>query len=307
METIRFLRVQGILRETGEYSPRPGFETSKIPPCYETNSHEQAPSGYAIVLLDESGKQSWEGLPRLTGGFCGMPGTWSVSGYIPLLHTPGFYEIRCYNRSIYRSPISAAAPQVTIREWEAEEKQCFVAWDTNDTSQTVSVACMVGNRTYPLLLNSRERSLRFGLDSIPGPAEGRLSIRVSDGCRSGITLSEPFTIAGKPPQVSINQPAPGSYLDATSPITLDGSARGAAGDPLPLAGYQWYIDGQLVHTGSRAFVMKSLPPGPHAIRLSYRENNEVAEAETNITVNELASWEKEWQQMFPENATYTHR
>jgi len=299
MEQLTFLRIQGTWRTNKSYKPRPGLETIKIPDCAQKTSDPNAPCNLQLVLLDKESTELWTGTPVLRGGQCSSPDAWTLSGYIPLLPAADAYEIRYHSLVVYRSPIVAEPPRVRIHACKVYDDKAHISWQPAQQGGNYfySLACLLDQRTFPLALHLRGQETTLDMARLPGHKQARLALRISDGVRSSVELSEPFDIPEKPPIVTIQEPAPDQSFAATQPVSLVGQVRDVTGRALAPQQMSWWLDEQWLANGQEQLVLTNLDQGRHLIRLVYTEKQVVTEAVVYVTVEPLQDWEKEWQDM----------
>ncbi len=116
--------------------------------------------------------------------------------------------------------------------------------------------------------------------------DAMVRVRVNDGFNEAPALSQSFTAADPPPQVSILTPAMGAsvQLAGDAPVQLTGDAWDSQRHELGGSSLSWYDGGTLLGTGS-SLLAGPLPPGTNTIKLLARDPaGTTATATTTIAV-----------------------
>jgi hypothetical protein len=166
------------------------------------------------------------------------------------------------------------------------EDLATVAWAAQDEDGDPLTSSVLyspdGHSWTPLAAGLTASSWVWNLAGVPGGAEAKIRVVVSDGFNQGFDDSEGFfQVAGKPPLVTILDPRPDARFLHGQAISLRGFAVDPEGGPLSVA---WFIDVQAVATNLTALV-PSPAPGPHHLTVAVRDRQGLlATAETGFTV-----------------------
>lgn len=110
------------------------------------------------------------------------------------------------------------------------------------------------------------------LDGLPGSLlnQGRIRVSASDGYNTAMAISQPFTIANRPPRPVISSPIHGHSYEAGSFIVLQGSAMDAEDGAISGEKLIWALNGAQIATGEQA-VLHGLAPGTHQLSLTAQD------------------------------------
>ncbi len=301
MEKGSWLRIEGVLTEGGwRYRPKPGNEAGRIPAEFSARLDAQQTSAIEAVLLDAAGQLLARGQPLLSKSVCRTDtadAPLRMAAYVPLLPGAVAYEIRNGGVTLYHAAISAEIPAVRITRCTLDGDYVTVAWRAQASEAFAlyyRVACILGNRTFPLATLTDQNTLRTSLANVPGPGDARISVMVSDGVRSAVALSDPFPLPARPPVLTILSPVDQGSYGFHEPIALTAAAMDPGGRTLPDQGIEWLCDNRLVAQDTRSAVLTDAPEGPHRITLSLGG----AETSVSVTVREQTPGEREWAGIF---------
>lgn len=112
------------------------------------------------------------------------------------------------------------------------------------------------------------------LDGLPGSLanQGRIQLIASDGYNTATAISQPFTIANRPPRPLISSPLQGHSYPAGSFIRLQGGAMDAEEGAVSNNRLSWSLDGSQVATGEQA-ILRGLAPGSHTLSLTAEDTS----------------------------------
>lgn len=296
-----WLRVEGTLTRNGwQYTPKPGHEAGRIPLEFSAQLDAQEASAVEAVLLDPAGGILARGKPRLRRRVCGADAAGAavqLAAWLPLLPKASSYEVRNGGVTLYTSPIPEAPPSVRITSCTLDGDTIRVAWHAQASGVAhlhARVACILGNRTFPLATLRNQHTLDTSLANVPGPGDAYISVMVSDGVRSAVALSEKFSLPARPPVLTVLSPADQGSYGFHEPIALTGAAMDTGGRTLPDQGIQWLCDGQVVTRDARSALLTGLSPGQHRITLSA----EGSQASVTVTVRDQTPDQREWAAIF---------
>ena len=130
-------------------------------------------------------------------------------------------------------------------------------------------------------------------DGLPGGAQARVQVLASDGLRTAVATSTPFSVAQHAPQAAIFDG--GSRLLNSVMITsaqqseivvLHGDAYDAEDGPLSGTALQWNITGPITQTGNgEQFTLFNLPPGTYDVQLIATDSSSLTStATTRVTI-----------------------
>jgi hypothetical protein len=171
--------------------------------------------------------------------------------------------------------VSAHAPQVTILEpngGELWEDTGTVQWEaTDDDGDTLSFNLLYspddGATWYPIASDVMGNELTVDAGLLVGSMQGKIRIVASDGYNTTTADSTGnFTVANRPPNVSITAPKVGARFADGDFVSLAGEAQDPEDGALPEANYTWTVDDELVASGSKGSVV--LEDGFHTVELT---------------------------------------
>jgi hypothetical protein len=130
------------------------------------------------------------------------------------------------------------------------------------------------------------RGSRFALpvSFLAATKNARMRVRLDDGWREAASVSGRFSVAGPPPQVTIESPRKGMRLRADEPLNLEGVAYDDRSRTLDGGQLRWFDGRRALGRGQRVSVI-SLRPGKHVIRLLARDRGgRTGRASVRVTV-----------------------
>lgn len=283
-----FIRFAGQLWEDMRFERENGWETERI-----AERPEEGKGDYVLELRDGNGQVLVSVYPlvdfdrRSTSPQPGMRDT-RVIAYLPL-HPDG-HEIvfRRGDIIIERGQVSEAPPEITIVDLDVRKgDKVRVRWEAKHPEHlrlSYNVVYLVSDkRTFPVARGLDKTEYVADLSRLPGSRGGRLSVLATDGVRSAFAVSKAFAVSTKPPQISIQSPAPGETVPADQPVNLNGQATDVAGASLPHDGLVWRVDGKIVASGMPLALASGLEPGSHKITLEYNSGRRTL-AEQTVTI-----------------------
>ena len=154
--------------------------------------------------------------------------------------------------------------------WDAEGTY-IVTWEAGDTDPDSELFYLVqysfddGASWSTLATDLQETTLAVSAGGLAGSGASRIRVLASDGINTGLAVSEPFEVAGKPPLAWVIAPDLGAQLTEGELVALEGGAAGLTSVPLPDAAFAWSSDRDGVLGVGRRVDVPSLSPGPHLI------------------------------------------
>ena len=226
-----------------------------------------------------------------------LAATWLVEAQIPLHPEARTLVLRDGDREIFRRRIPEQPPSVAIEGVEkVNEERARIRWTASTEEQgplSYSLYYLLPDgRLWLIAVDLEELEASVDLGGLPGSDEGALGVVASDGLRSGWALSEPFSVAEKPPRVVISRPRQESTLEPDQLITLVGRVSDVTGQSLGAAGLVWRLDGEEVARDAINHLIPAPEPGPHKVELEYRSDGSEAFAAATFTVAERTADQK---------------
>jgi hypothetical protein len=235
-------------------------------------------SPYALVFVDAAGaemgrfpfKPNFETLHRgdqpasATGLFLVAPLP-DGSARVEVRHDNIVLYARTFNTkppSIHNVQASPAADGHVLLRWEASHPDA--------APLSYNVYFLATADAAPTLLASglKETSFDFGTGIAPATSDARLMVEVSDGYHTARATSAAFSIAARPPIVSISAPrANDPSVFAGAPIVLEGTSYDFTAGMLAGDALHWHSDrdGDL---GSGDRLLTGLSEGMHTLTLT---------------------------------------
>jgi hypothetical protein len=121
-----------------------------------------------------------------------------------------------------------------------------------------------------------------GSADLTAPGSSRVRVIASDGVRTAMAVSEPFSLARNAPIVHIRTPRDGAVFAHTEPIVLTGRAYDPEDGPLGGSSLAWTAAGASGGIGTES-ILAGLPPGSHTIRFTAKDSHNRKSSES-ITV-----------------------
>jgi hypothetical protein len=176
--------------------------------------------------------------------------------------------------TIASQTISANPPVVTLmvpnggESWDGTQMVSWQATDPDgDSLQFTLLYSPDGGSTWlPVVTGLTGNEFALDTTTLPGSNDALLRVLASDGGHTATDDSDAtFSVADKPPQLSIIAPADQSVVPANEPVVLNGVSRDTFGQATDAAELVWFVDGELAGTGSEISVR--LVEGSHLIEL----------------------------------------
>lgn len=124
-----------------------------------------------------------------------------------------------------------------------------------------------GDRAYRAIgLLRPQKDMRVGFGSVPGGDACRLIAAYSDGLRTAVAVTGPFTVPPLAPRGQILAPVEGWKTAAGHPVTLSGQSLAGASWAGERDDLIWRIAGREVGRG-RTVTVAGLPAGRHTVEL----------------------------------------
>ena len=123
---------------------------------------------------------------------------------------------------------------------------------------------------------------------LPASTQALIRVIATDGVNTTTDVSNAvFAVQNHAPKPHIDSPRDGAVYAPGQQIPLRGGAFDAEGTEIAGDNLQWLVDGAPADYGAEA-VASNLPAGPHTITLQASDGVATAEAQVQITVQELA-------------------
>lgn len=143
--------------------------------------------------------------------------------------------------------------------------QLFYQWDDRNYQQ-------VG-----LLAPKNKISINF--TKRPGGKACRLIVAYTNGMRTTVASTGPFTVPQREPIIRIVSPAEGTTFAPWHPVTLTGQISRLDGSNIEKEDLVWYLEDKAISTG-RIVTLRELPPGKHNFMLKWQKNDKVLNRKT---------------------------
>ena len=200
-------------------------------------------------------------------------------------------EIRKNTTVLWSQVFSAQPPALSNVVAGAGQGVINLQWNCSDPDSTAVIYNVFfranqGAISFLLATGLTDPSFTFPTDLAPATTDGRLIVRASDGLNVKEVISNPFTIAPRPPVASITHPTPASIIVAGQPLFLVGGAWDFTSGALTGSSLAWSsdIDGPL-GTGEQLEV--SLTAGNHVLTLTATGYASLTDT-TSVAVTALA-------------------
>jgi hypothetical protein len=135
---------------------------------------------------------------------------------------------------------------------------------------------------------SATTSVDLDLTTVPGSDPSSL-VRVvaSDGFRTTLVTSAPFTVSDRQPTPYISEPVAGRQVSAGDAVWLRGGARDPEDEEIIPAALTWSLDGSTVGVGSEV-VLEGLAPGSYSVTLEAADSSaQTASADRQLDIAPL--------------------
>ena len=170
-----------------------------------------------------------------------------------------------------------AAPKVALRAPRAGTRvgaggALAVRWSSSGSAARTAVVAFSadGGRSWRTVFDGPDRgTARVSGRVLPGTADGRVRVVVSDGLGHARAMSGRIVAAGRPPAAAIIAPEPGDEPLAGDRILLIGSAVTDRGASLRDRALRWFAGTRLLGSGEQ--VRARLRPGRVTLRLVARD------------------------------------
>jgi hypothetical protein len=129
-----------------------------------------------------------------------------------------------------------------------------------------------GKSWKPVATDLRGSKFALPLSYLARSRNARLRVRVNDGWNEATSISGRFSVAGPPPQVSIELPRNRLRLRADEPLNLEGVAHDDRSRTLSGRSMRW-LDGRRTLGHGPQVTALTLRPGKHTIRLVARDRS----------------------------------
>jgi hypothetical protein len=205
---------------------------------------------YAIELLDGNGR-SLRVIPFMVS-FVDVEGEPVEVVYfnyqIPAVEGTAVIVLREGNRVLHTLRVSRNAPELVLVSpnggeiFKGNETISWEAKDQDDDRMTFNVLYSPddGRRWYPVANNIEEHKIEIDTSALPGSEKAKFRVIATDGFNTVQDDSDaPFTLASKPPHVSILNPHNGALLPPTKPVHFEADAQDPEDGPLGGLSVYW--------------------------------------------------------------------
>ncbi len=287
-----FLRYDATLWENLRLRRGTGWETSRILRRPREGSGE-----YRVELRDEQGKTLVYSSPYVDFGHLCTTGAelrrQRVVCYVPWRDEARELVFRRGELILDRATLAASPPVVKITSCkQAKDGNVELRWSAEhekDRSLSFRVACMVdGRRGFLLAKDLTEPRFVTSLVDIPAGKDVHLGVLATDGLRSGVAVSDGFSLPERAPSVRILSPDASLAHPAGQPLGLIGNAFDVASATLPAKPLVWRFDGEVAASGTSTAVLPAPAPGKHRVSLQMVDGKKkvLAEAAVDFVVAE---------------------
>jgi hypothetical protein len=129
-----------------------------------------------------------------------------------------------------------------------------------------------GKMWKPVATGLRGSRYALPISFLARTKNARVRVRADDGWRETAAVSGRFSVAGPPPQVTIELPRKGMRLRADEPLNLEGVAYDDRSRTIDNGQLRWFDGRRALGRGQQVSVM-SLRPGKHQVRLLARDRS----------------------------------
>jgi hypothetical protein len=291
----RYLTGGGIISPQNVQLTQNFFVITRTNPLWD-----ELPAGpYSLELQDGSSNVLFSrgfGVPELD---IAKPGDTGVFQFVAPWMEGTVAAVFKYNGTeIGRITASANVPQVQVLTPQGGENwgpagQQTITWTASDAdgdplSYLIQYSPDKGATWVPLAPEVEETSLTIDTANLPGGSYGIIRVLASDGFNTGEGYSNnPFTVAGKPPEVYISNPQENNELSPGWPVILLALGTDAEDGPLSAESLAWNSDRDgNVGTGDYLFASsQNMSLGEHTITMTGTDSDgQTATYTTHITV-----------------------
>lgn len=285
-----FLRYDATLWENLRLRRNTGWETARL-----LRRPLEGNGEYCVELLDAKSKPLVHAWPHVDFGHLCSTGAvlrrQRVVCYVPWRDEARELVFRRGEQVLDRATLAATAPVVKITSFKlSKDGSLDLRWSAeHEKPLSFRVACMVDRRRGFLLAKDLVE-LRFvaRLDDVPAGKDVRLGVLATDGLRSGVAVSEGFSLPERAPSVRILSPDATLIHTPGQPLQLLGVTCDVAGATQPAKPLVWRLDGKVVARGTVGAVLPAPLPGKHRVTLQVVDTKKkvVAEAAVDFVVAE---------------------
>jgi len=277
-EAVTVLEIMGYFDENGAFTAYPWYSYQSGTSSLTSNRD----GAYAAAVFDSNGKRlsiayfdltddSWVNMEdgTLFGGNTKIP----VRVVVSFPEDSAKVVIYKGNQEIHVNNLSGSAPKVAFTGITAGQKlgdRVTLTWEASDADGDKLTYQIWYYRNlgdmYLVATGVTGTSLDVDLTKLPGSGEGWFGILATDGGRTGMSETPKVSIPYKAPDI-LNHIPDGKQYKATGPIVIVGRVSDAQ-DGWLSDGFEWYIDGNLVSSGSTLSIApNTLTAGMHTITL----------------------------------------
>ncbi len=278
------IMITGIINQTaGETTLDPLYRLTVPDP-------EWPDGGTCSIVLKDAGDQvlaTYPFTPNIdTDPIEGQDEILTISEVVP--DDPGLaqVEVQCDGQVLATQTASANAPAVHVlspnggESWDGGAQT--ISWEASDADgdplqYIVQVSADTGATWTTLAADLTDTSFTFDTALVAGSGQALVRVVATDGLLTGQDTSDAtFTVAAKPPQVSIEWPADGSSVRPGGTVMLNGYAYDPEDGPLDDPALVWQSDRDGALGNGTEVVTSTLSTGWHTITLAATDSDSMA-------------------------------
>jgi len=255
--------------------------------------------GTCSIVLKDAGDQVLDAYPFTpnidTDPIEGQDEILTISEVVPDDPNLAQVEVQCDGQMLATQVASANAPAVHVLSPDGGESwgsgPQTISWEASDADgdplhYIVQVSADADATWTTLAADLSDTSFAFDTALVAGSDQALVRVVATDGLLTGQDSSDAtFTVAAKPPQVSIEWPADGSSVPPGDTVMLNGYAYDPEDGPLDDPALVWQSDRDGPLGGGAEVVTSTLSTGWHTITLAATDSDSMeGNAHVNIFV-----------------------
>jgi hypothetical protein len=302
MEPRKFLVLEGVLAENGQFEALGGYETTAAPrPEPPARSAPDA----VLKLLDANGGLLTRApvIVRFPLG-CGSEGQVGlafVRATIPHHPDANTVELVVDEQVVAQLPIGREPPQMTELSVKVggNGRSLHAKWTHDrDAGADIRLAFVIGKREFPVEATLQQNGAHIDLEPRWGRLEAALRVTISSAFRTTSAITEAFTLPTAQVCGRILAPGPGDEWSAGQPRSLMGNLFDDTGAPVPWDEQRvsWVLDGTRIADARPIAYAGEPASGTHRLALVFDdpERGELELDHVEFTVRQVTDSETRW-------------
>lgn len=268
-------------------SIRPGYvlppgtaDRRKVVKSLEALADMPAQNPYRVRLLTGAGNVLAEYPLLLAGQADGSSNRLGFAQFVPWLEATRSIQLIKSDLELANTPVSPSTPVISLSPPVVDEAGQFIdlSWAASDPDNdpllfTIQYSANHGSNWLTLRLHYPYQDVRLDSSMLPGSPQARLRVFASDGIKTAMAISAPFTLAAHAPRPVIEGVTENELVPFQKTLQLEGLAFDAEDGSLPAGSLEWTLAGPTVHAGKGpSLYLDDLAPGAYLATLTGRDS-----------------------------------